>query len=58
MGVDRLIFMTCVFAGGFMLGQAYPPEPKVLPCAKKAAVMYESKGDVKYWRDYTKGLPK
>lgn len=58
MGVDRLILITCVFAGGVMLGQVYPPEPKVLPCIQKKAVMYESRGNVQYWRNYTKGLPK
>jgi hypothetical protein len=58
MGIDRLIVATCVFAGGFILGQINAPAPKELPCLKKAAVMYESRGDVKYWRNYTKGLPK
>jgi hypothetical protein len=58
MGIDRLILMVCVFAGGFILGQINAPEPKVLPCVKKPAVMYESRGDVKYWRDYTRSLPK
>ena len=58
MGIDRLVLMACVFAGGFILGQINAPEPKALPCAKKAAVMYESRGDVKYWRDYTRSLPK
>ena len=58
MGIDRLIVATCVFAGGFILGQINAQEPKVLPCLKKPAVMYESRGDVKYWRDYTRSLPK
>ena len=60
MGIDRLVLMTCVFAGGFILGQINAPEPKQLPCLqfKKGPVMYESRGDVKYWRDYTRSLPK
>jgi hypothetical protein len=60
MGIDRLIVIACVFAGGFLIGQINAPEAKILHCLQKpsAPVMYESRGDVKYWRDYTKGLPK
>ena len=58
MSVGELIVGFCVFGLGFIIGQINAPEPKVLPCAKKAAVMYESRGDVKYWRDYTRSLPK
>lgn len=59
MGIDRLILMACVFAGGFILGQINAPDAKVLPCAApKKVSMYESRGDVQYWRNYTKGLPK
>ena len=58
MGVDKLIGWAALFSMGFILGQINAPEPKQLPCAKKAAVMYESRGDVKYWRDYTRSLPK
>ena len=61
MGIDKIVGWLCLIAGGFAIGQLYPSAvpPKVLPCAQpKKAVMYESRGDVKYWRDYTKGLPK
>ena len=58
MGIGVVMRALCIFAGGFILGQINAPEPKVLPCMKKPAVMYESRGDVKYWRDYTRSLPK
>jgi hypothetical protein len=59
MGVDKLIGWVALFCMGFLLGQINAPEPKQLPCVKKASpVMYESRGDVKYWRDYTRSLPK
>jgi len=58
MGIDKVIVVFCVFGMGFIIGQINAPVPKELPCFKKAAVMYESRGDVQYWRNYTKGLPK
>ena len=62
--VDLIVFYVCVIIAAFFFGlevgksHAPEPEPKVLPCLKKPAVMYESRGDVKYWRDYTRSLPK
>lgn len=61
--VDLIVFAVCCLLGtwwvGFEYGKAHAPEAKVLHCVQKPSVMmYKSRGDVKYWRAYTRSLPK
>jgi hypothetical protein len=61
--VDLIVFYVCViiavFALGLEVGKAHAPEAKILHCTQKpSTMMYESRGDVKYWRAYTRSLPK
>jgi hypothetical protein len=55
--VATLLFGACCFVVGYLVAEARmkldPP-----PCKPIKQAMYESKGDVKYWRAYTRSLPK
>jgi len=55
--VATLLFGACCFVVGYLVAEARmkadPP-----PCKPVKNVMYESRGDVKYWRNYTRSLPK
>jgi hypothetical protein len=54
--VATLLFGACCFVVGYLIAEArMKMDP---PCKPVKAAMYESKGDVQYWRNYTRSLPK
>lgn len=57
---DKFVWYVCIFMMGWIVGVWTTETPKFAACVEipKKPVMYQSKGDVTYWRNYTKGLPK
>jgi hypothetical protein len=55
--VATLLFGATCFVVGYLVAEARmkadPP-----PCKPVKAALYQSQGDVKYWRNYTRSLPK
>ena len=55
--VATLLFgATCVVVGYLVAEARMKADPP--PCKPVKNAMYESRGDVKHWRDYTRSLPK
>ena len=63
---DVIVFYVCIIIAVWFFGYEYGLS-QIKGCVVSAvktyqptqpAVMYESRGDVKYWRDYTRSLPK
>ena len=51
-------FGTICFGAGVLYQQRQVIPLKSCVVQPKKAAMYESKGDVTYWRNYTRSLPK
>ena len=58
--VDLIVFVVCCLLGtwwiGFEVGKS-SVKPIVCPVPAAKVAMYQSRGDVAYWRKYTKSLP-
>ena len=58
---DIAVGIVSIFITGIMVGMWLKPEHKFAACVSipaKTSMMYQSRGDVAYWRNYTRSLPK
>ena len=50
--VDEYVFIGCALMFMFWAGHMYSYQPPVKACPEWKPVMYQSKGDAKYWANY------